>query len=93
MSVGKYTIDNLVVLTIDDLEDLESSVQSFGLCELLAEYGENCPDRVLSLHNYVAGEDKYKDAMIYSHRIRRLVSKALEDLGREFGQIGQETRA
>ncbi len=44
----------LTIMTIQDLESLEKSVSSFGLLDLLADYSRECPDRMRSLHNYVA---------------------------------------
>ena len=44
----------LTVMTIQDLENLEKSVDAFSFVKLLAEYSCECPDRVRSLHNYMA---------------------------------------
>jgi hypothetical protein len=44
----------LTIMTIQDLESLEKSVRSFGLLDLLADYSHECPDRMRSLHNYIA---------------------------------------
>lgn len=44
----------LTVMTISDLEILETSVNEFGLRELLAAYTQAYPDRTTSLHNFIA---------------------------------------
>ena len=70
MQVGGHLVANLVVITIDDLEALESSVQTFGFGQLLSDYAANCKDRLISLHNYIVGESKYGNALVYSDRLR-----------------------
>ncbi len=44
----------LAIMTIDDLEDLETAVRQFSLRELLADYAHQCPDRLVSLRNFIA---------------------------------------
>lgn len=44
----------LTVMTIQDLEKLDSSVANFSFVELLAAYSRECPDRLRSLHNFIA---------------------------------------
>jgi hypothetical protein len=80
-------------MTIDDLEALESSVQAFGLCDLLQDYAVNCRDRMVSLHNYLVEDKKYRDALVYSERIRSLFRKDLADMGQRLGQAPQNERS
>jgi hypothetical protein len=47
----------LTVMTIQDLENLEKSVSDFSLVELLEDYSRECPDRMRSLHNFIAFSD------------------------------------
>jgi len=42
----------LIVMTIDDLEKLETSVTNFALRDLLAAYDSAVPDRIQTLHNF-----------------------------------------
>lgn len=44
----------LTVVTIQDLENLEKSIGSFSLVDLLEDYSRECPDRMRSLHNFIA---------------------------------------
>ena len=44
----------LTVMTIQDLENLERSINEFSLVELLEDYSRECPDRMRSLHNFIA---------------------------------------
>jgi hypothetical protein len=90
MHVRDYLISNLIVITIDDLEALESSVQTFGLCDLLQDYAVNRKDRMVSLHNYIVEDRKYGDAIIYSNRLRVMFEKDLKDLGRRLGLKRQD---
>jgi hypothetical protein len=41
-------------MTIQDLENLEKSINNFSLVELLEDYSRECPDRMRSLHNFIA---------------------------------------
>src|ERR1019366_3940887 len=93
MPVGNNSVSNLIVMTIDDLEALESSVQAFGLCDLLQDYAVNCRDRMVSLHNYLVEDKKYRDALVYSERIRSLFRKDLADMGQRLGQAPQNERS
>jgi hypothetical protein len=44
----------LTVMTIQDLENLEKSINDFSLTGLLEDYSRECPDRMRSLHNFIA---------------------------------------
>jgi hypothetical protein len=44
----------LTIMTIGDLENLETSVTGFGLRDLLCDYTRECPDRMRSLHQFMA---------------------------------------
>jgi hypothetical protein len=50
---GKH-VRPLTVMTIQDLENLEQSVNSFSFVQLLDDYTRECPDRMRSLHNFIA---------------------------------------
>jgi hypothetical protein len=52
--IGEFTVAPLTVMTINDLEILEYSVREFSLGELLRDYSLECPDRFMSLHNFMA---------------------------------------
>jgi hypothetical protein len=43
----------LTVMTVQDLENLEKSVNTFSFVNLLEDYARECPDRMRSLHNYI----------------------------------------
>ncbi len=68
------TVHPLIVLTIEDLENLEFSLNHFELQDLLSDYSINCPDRLASLNNYIAGS-KYAKQMYYN---KNLAGKCLE---------------
>ena len=67
----------VIVMSIDDLENLETSVEHFGFRDLLADYSGSCPDRLMSLHNFIAFSTRYRDTMYHN---RNLASNALEIL-------------
>jgi len=72
----------LTVLTIEDLESLESSVERFSFMELLAEYTRACRDRMRSLHNYMAFSD-YGKRIVPSRYLMESASEILDVLERE----------
>ena len=50
----------LILITIDDLESLESSLSNFTLVSLLRSYSAATPDRLVSLHNFLsANSDRF----------------------------------
>ena len=58
-----WRVAPLILLTVDDLENLESSVGRFSLAELLWEYDRECLDRMSSLRHFLI-------ASKYRHLIR-----------------------
>lgn len=83
--IGRFLVSSLIVMTIDDLEALESSTDNFGICELLGNYSAALPDRLDSLHNYIVADRKYGDAIIYSKRVRKSFSGELRRLSERLG--------
>jgi hypothetical protein len=53
----------LTVMTIADLENLESSIDEFGMRQLLADYVAAHPDGIVSLHNFMAVDPRYADKL------------------------------
>lgn len=53
MKIGKLKVDQLIVLTVDDLENLETSSELFSFVDFLLEYSDDSPERVESFHNYI----------------------------------------
>jgi len=54
MEINGRRIAHLIVITLDDLETLETSSDKFALLDCLRDYARACPDRLTSLHNFVA---------------------------------------
>lgn len=54
MVKGRFRVAPLVVMTISDLECLESSLSKFTLVDLLKAYSTTTPDRLVSLNNFLA---------------------------------------
>ncbi|MDO8663072.1 MAG: hypothetical protein Q7K98_07665 [Candidatus Omnitrophota bacterium] len=71
---GRFTVHPLIILTIEDLENLELSVEHFSFFELLSDYSTSCPDRLISLKNYIA-DSKYNKQI---YRNKNLANKCLE---------------
>ena len=66
MTKGKFRVANLIVLTIEMLECLEVSIESFSLIDLLHDYSLECADRVEALRTYV-WRSKYGQ-MLFANR-------------------------
>lgn len=54
MHKGSFLVAPLIILTIDDMEQLESSLTKFTLIDLLSAYSSATPDRLVSLNNFMA---------------------------------------
>ncbi|MBC8263560.1 MAG: hypothetical protein H8E47_05490 [Anaerolineales bacterium] len=75
---GQIRIAPLIVMTVENLEDLETSIEHFGFRDLLADYTRSCPDRLMSLHNFIAFSE-YGQQMRHN---RSIAAKGLELLGK-----------
>ncbi len=53
----------LTLMTIADLENLESSVDQFSMRQLLTDYAAAHPDGIVSLHNFMACDPRYADKL------------------------------
>ncbi len=74
----------LAIMTIADLENLESSVVEFGMQQLLADYADAHPEGLVSLHNFMVHDERYADKlkpsaqlMADSERLIRLAQREL----------------
>jgi len=67
----------LILMTIDELENIESSCEHYGLKDFLNDYSKDCTDRKVSINNYVSFSDKYN----FYHN-KYLASKSLEIIER-----------
>jgi hypothetical protein len=56
VNLSPIKIHNLTIMTINDLENLENSVQHFNIIDLLRDLEHDCP---VSIHNFVANSIKY----------------------------------
>jgi hypothetical protein len=81
-SVAGKIVAPLTIMTIQDLESLESSIEGFSLVELLPAYTRECPDRMQSLHNYIVFSD-YGRRTIPSRYLMESSSEILTVLERE----------
>jgi hypothetical protein len=75
----------LTILTIDDLENLEYSIQNVALMDLLEAYSSRAPERRESLHDFIASSE-FRNAMRMNRSIADAGRIFLEDAGqRVFG--------
>jgi hypothetical protein len=53
MQKGGLQVAHLIVMTVDDLEMLETSIENFSLLECLQAYAAEVPDRLVSFYNFL----------------------------------------
>lgn len=84
--IGKR-IAPLIVVTIDDLENLETSVTNFALRDLLAAYDSAVPDRIQTLHNF-AVRSSFAPSFVPNQSLittsTEVVTRAIRELFPEF---------
>jgi hypothetical protein len=81
----------ITIMTIQDLENIETSIESFSFVDLLASYSAECRDRVQSLHNYMAFSS-YGRYIVPSQFLMESSSEILTVLQREmFPKSDQDT--
>ena len=73
---GRFRIAPLILMTVEDLENLETSVEHFALRDFLADYSRYCRDRLMSLHDFIAYSPYAKQ---FRHN-QTMVDKGLEIL-------------
>jgi len=54
MRKGTFRVAGLIVLSVDDLEFLERSVEHFSLTELLRDYSQASPDRMCDMRSFLS---------------------------------------
>jgi hypothetical protein len=59
----------LTIMSIGDLENLETSTVNFAVRDLLKDYTRECPDRMRSVHQFMA-TSSYADRLKPSQRVR-----------------------
>ena len=79
------TVAPLTVMTVQDIEGLESSVEAFTLIDLLDAYAAACPDRLRSLHNFMAFSD-YGRKIVPSRFLMENAEEVLQVLQRELSE-------
>ena len=93
MPPGKRVMP-LTVMTITDLENLEFSVDQFGMRQLLADYAVAHPDALVSLHNFMAVDPRYADKLKPSAQLmgisERLIRLAHSELFPELPNLDPE---
>ena len=80
---GQLSVTPLIVISIEELEMLEASVQHFTLRDLLRDYSRAHPARLVSLSDYIASSE-YRKSMF---RGQYLADKGVEILGRAAAAI------
>jgi hypothetical protein len=78
----RITVKPLTVMTIHDLENIESS-ETFYLRELLTKYAAGSDGGMISLHNFMATDPSFKEKVRPSNVLMHKSSDFLNELQRE----------
>jgi protein gp37 len=77
-----FHIKNLVIISIDDLEDIETSIDNFSFEKLIENYSKEYPERLTSLHNYIHFSEKYKNKLkqniVIVEKARKIIDETKE---------------
>jgi len=77
----------VIVMSVDDLENLETSIEHFSFRDLLADYSRSCSDRLMSLHNFISYSARYRDNMYHNRNLASSALAILDKCGEEvFGK-------
>lgn len=76
---GELQVAPLVVITIDDLENLETSIENFSFRNLLGDYTNAFPDCIESLHNFIASST-YKQHMRHNRNVAAAVLEIVDKI-------------
>jgi hypothetical protein len=80
----------MIVMTIEDLENLESSIDQFSLKQLLTDYSAACPDGLRSFHNFMAITPVYTSKLRPGAQLMESAERLLRHAQRElFPQSGE----
>lgn len=83
----------LIVMTIDDVEHLVSGVESLSLMEFLRAYSAADPDRIGSVHNFIAGSgymNQVRSSPFLAAAFDELMQAVREELGPETTRSSEE---
>jgi hypothetical protein len=87
-------IEPLIIMTVDDLENIEASTQNFSIAELLSDYSHECPDRMRSLHNFIQYSPKYQTKMLANTTLTERATELLTQVqGRLFPSDPENSEA
>ena len=85
--IKRASVKHLILLTVDDLESLEKSIENLALQQLFESYSQEQPERLMSLHNYIIDSSVYADKIRHNLEMvqlaKKLVGKALKDIFRK----------
>lgn len=84
--VGALAVAALTILPVDLLEILEISTTRFSLQDLLRDFTDKYPDRLVSLNNFIAGS-RYGALMLSNPRLAKLMNERI----RRFGSSGAQS--
>jgi hypothetical protein len=79
MRKGRWKISPLIVMSAQDLEDIETSSRYFCLREFFSDYARECPDRLVSMHNYLGTSLKYRNKLRHSGFVAGYAMKAIKN--------------
>lgn len=89
MQVGRFVVTPLVLMTIDELEILQRSIENFSFAQLLRDYSRHSPARLVGLFNYLATSN-YRSKLLGPGFVAESTLSALDRVGQLLGRTGGE---
>lgn len=73
----------LAIMTIEDLEILQGSVENFSMQDFLQHYAEVHPEGISSLHHFIATDSRYRHRLKQSDQLAGRAMRLIEIARRE----------
>jgi hypothetical protein len=77
LAIGRFLISPLIVMTINELEIMQRSIEKFSLRDAVSDYSCAHPERLVSFYNYLT-TSKYRNKLIASGMLADAAIKAIE---------------
>lgn len=67
-----------IIVTLDELEVAEASLKGFSLLKLIRDYAYSDPERLTSMHDFLAKAPNYRDKIYANQRLASIAMKLVE---------------
>ena len=85
-------VRDLIILTVSDIENLSSSIKSFGFANCLRDYSAQVRNRDVSFHNWLY-RSNYGKMIIAPQKLWDTLDEVMEAVKSELLPNGEDTEA